>query len=82
MPVLSGEVTKMATIAQAFRMESPDEIPLSIGILPAAWIRYGAELQRLTDQYPQFFHGRQVDYEHIVDHLSGHYKKGVWVDEV
>ena len=62
-------------------MESPDEIPLSIGILPAAWIRYGAELQRLTDQYPQFFHGRQVDYEHIVDHLSGHYKKGVWVDE-
>lgn len=71
----------MSTLIEAFRMESPESIPVDISILPAAWIKYGAELQRLTDQYPQFFGGQKVDYEHIIEHLSPSYRKGVWIDE-
>ena len=71
----------MSNLLEAFRMESPETIPVSISILPAAWMRYGEELQRLTDQYPQFFGGKQVDYKHIADTLKASYRKGVWVDE-
>ena len=71
----------MSNLIEAFRMESPSEIPVQFSILPAAWIKYGAELQRLIDQYPQFFGGRQQDLKHIVDHLRPSYHKGVWVDE-
>ena len=60
----------MGNLVQAFKMEHPDTLPLSIGILPAAWMKYGKELQRLTDQYPQFFGGRQVDLEHIRDNMA------------
>ncbi len=71
----------MANLIQAFRMESPDVIPVSIDILPAAWIKYGRELQRLVDQYPQFFDGRKVDLEHITDNMPGSYRKGSYFDE-
>ena len=55
----------MSNLIEAIRMQFPDTIPVSVGILPAAWIRYGSELQRLTDQYPQFFGGRQVDLSRV-----------------
>jgi len=71
----------MSNLIEAFRMDSPAEIPVQVSILPAAWIKYGAELQRLIDQYPQFFGGRQQDLEHIVEHLRPSYRKGVWIDE-
>ncbi len=71
----------MSDLIQAIRMESPETIPVSVGILPAAWIKYGSELQRLTDQYPQFFGGRQVDLQHVTDNLAPSYRKGVYVAE-
>ena len=71
----------MATLIQAIRMEHPESIPVSVSILPAAWIKYGAELQRLTDQYPQFFGGRQVDWEHAGEHLVPSYRQGIYIDE-
>ena len=71
----------MSSLAQAIRMESPDAIPVSAGILPAAWIRYGSELQRLVDQYPQFFGGMKMDLQHIEDHLAPSYRKGIYIDE-
>ena len=71
----------MSDIIQAFRMESPESIPVSINLLPAAWMKYGGELQRLIDQYPQFFGGQKVDYKHVEEGLSGSYRKGIWVDE-
>ena len=58
----------MASLAEAIRLEHPDTIPISIGILPSAWIKYGDELQRLVDQYPQFFNGMLVNFftnEHV-----------------
>ena len=71
----------MATLIQAIRMEHPESIPVSVSILPAAWIKYGAELQRLTDQYPQFFGGRQVDWEHAGENLVPSYRQGIYIDE-
>ncbi|MBR7040936.1 MAG: hypothetical protein IKI24_03740 [Clostridia bacterium] len=68
-------------LAQAIRMEHPETIPVSVGMLPAAWIKYGSELQRLTDQYPQFFHGVKKDLSTIEDSLPASYRKGVYIDE-
>ena len=71
----------MADMIRAARMESPDSIPVSVSILPAAWLRYGAELQKLTDEYPQFFGGKKVDLDHIRDGMARSYHKGTVVDE-
>lgn len=71
----------MSDLIQAIRMEHPDTIPVSLSILPAAWIKYGSELQRLTDQYPQFFGGAQVDLSRVVDNLVPSYHKGSFTDE-
>ena len=51
----------MSLLAQAVRMEYPETIPVAVGMLPAAWMKYGSELQKLVDQYPQFFHGLKVE---------------------
>ena len=53
-------------LEQAIRYQYPETIPTSVSILPAAWIKYGAELQRLCDEYPQFFGSRKVDLDNIV----------------
>ena len=71
----------MSTLAQATRLEYPDTIPVTVGLLPAMWIRYGSELQRLVDQYPQFFHGLKMDLEHVEDNLPPSYRQGVYIDE-
>lgn len=69
------------SLISAIRMESPDTIPVSVGILPAAWFKYGNELQKLTDQYPQFFGGRKFDPAEMSDRLAPSYRQGTWVDE-
>ena len=71
----------MSNLIQAIRMESPDTIPVSVGMLPAAWMKYGAELQRLVDQYPQFFGGLKMDLDHVADNLPASYRQGVYIDE-
>ena len=71
----------MSSLIQAVRMEHPETLPVSVSILPAAWLKYGGELQRLTDQYPQFFGGRQMDLEHIRENMPETYRKGKHVDE-
>ena len=71
----------MSDLIQAIRMEHPDTIPVSLFILPAAWLKYGEELQRLVDQYPQFFGGMKKDLSRILDEMPASYRKGVHVDE-
>ena len=71
----------MSLLAQAIRMESPETIPVSVGVLPAAWIKYGAEMQRLVDQYPQFFNGLKKDLTRLEEELPPSYRKGVYIDE-
>ena len=71
----------MSDLIQAVRMEYPDTILVDVSILPSAWLKYGKELQYLTDQYPQFFGGRQVDLERIRETMPPTYRKGSHVDE-
>ncbi len=68
-------------LAQAIRMESPETIPVKLSILPSAWFKYGDELQRLTDEYPQFFGGRKFSVEKIRERLPETYRRGKHVDE-
>ncbi|MBR5520189.1 MAG: hypothetical protein IKU55_05680 [Clostridia bacterium] len=71
----------MSSMIEAIRMQSPETIPVGISILPSAEFQYGAELQRLLDAYPQFFHGRKVDLEKLRADLPVRYRKGKHVDE-
>ena len=71
----------MSTLEQAIRMESPETIPVAVGFLPAAWLKYGRELQRLADQYPQFFGGIKKDLSRIEEEMPASYRKGVYIDE-
>ncbi len=71
----------MSDLFQAIRMEHPDTIPVSVSILPATWMKYGDELQRLTDQYPQFFGGRKVNVDELKSRIKDSYREGNWTDE-
>jgi Uroporphyrinogen decarboxylase (URO-D). len=71
----------MSDFIKSIKLEYPETIPVSVSILPAAWMKYGAELQKLTDNYPQFFGGRQVDLSHVTDELNPFYRLGGCVDE-
>ena len=70
----------MNVFHQAIRLEYPSRIPASASALPAVWMKYGKEFQRLADEYPQFFHGQQVDLEQIENNLDYRYRKGKWRD--
>ena len=71
----------MSDLIQAIRMESPDTIPVKVSFLPSAWLKYRSDLQHLTDQYPQFFGGMQVDLDRILDSRPATYRKGTHTDE-
>ena len=71
----------MANLVEAIRMQSPESIPVGISILPSGWLRYGKDLQKLIDQYPQFFGGLQVDLDRITENMRPTYHKGKHVDE-
>lgn len=71
----------MSHILSAFRMEYPETLPVSFNILPSVWLKYGEEMQRLVDQYPQFFGGMQVDLSRIRDTMPRTFHKGSHPDE-
>lgn len=67
---------------QAIRMDSPENIPTSVSILPAMWIHNGDETHRLVKEFPQFFpEGYDVDYSDPAAVAHGTYKAGEHVDE-
>ena len=65
---------------QSIRLEYPSEIPTSVGILPGVWMKFGKDFQKLIDEYPQFFHGQQVDLSQVENNLDNRYREGKWVD--
>lgn len=42
-------------LIKAMNYDSPEELPVSAGFLPAAWFHYGDELTRFIQDYPDFF---------------------------
>lgn len=71
----------MSDFIRAIKLQNPETIPVGVNILPAAWIKYGEELQKLIDRYPQFFGGRKVDLSRVTDELNPFYRLGGCVDE-
>jgi len=47
-----GKIDQTANLIKAMTYDYPEQIPLIIGILPAAWLHYGDELRRLLKEYP------------------------------
>ncbi len=41
-------------LIKAFTYDYPDEIPVSVSILPAAWLHYGKELLKFAEDYSDF----------------------------
>jgi hypothetical protein len=57
--------------------QKPSAIPVSFGILPAAWMKYRDELSSITNRYPQFF---GVDRDRDYDAVGGTYVSGEHID--
>lgn len=64
---------------KALNRQHPEHIPVSVGILPAAWMRYREELDQLLAKHPALFAGHKIgsrDY----DAVGGTYAVGEHVD--
>ncbi len=70
----------MATDDQlkALLFQHPDKIPISCGILPAAWMKYRDELEAITDSYPEIFGSESAERDY--DQVQGNYAEGTHVD--
>ncbi len=66
-------------LAKAITYDRPETLPVSVGMLPAAWMKYGAELQRVINEYPQFFGEVEVDLDEIG--MPESYHSGSYTDE-
>ena len=62
---------------RSLKLEGPEQIPVSVGILPAAWMKYREELDELVASHPTLF-GQQQDRDY--DAVSGTYVTGDHVD--
>jgi len=67
-------------LCKAMTWDYPEEIPISVGALPAMWIQLGDEMQRFAREYPDFFSNPPTA-EQARKGLSGRYKAGTWTDE-
>ncbi|MCL2513058.1 MAG: uroporphyrinogen decarboxylase family protein [Oscillospiraceae bacterium] len=67
-------------LIKAMTWDYPAEIPVSVGILPAMWLRLGEEMVYFAEQYPDFI-GFIPDLENYEATLSGRYTEGLWTDE-
>jgi uroporphyrinogen decarboxylase len=63
---------------QSLQFAHPEYIPVSVGILPAAWIKYREELDALVKQYPVLFGAQSAGRDY--DAVGGTYVAGEHVD--
>ena len=67
---------------KAIRLEHPDVIPTTVGLLPAFWIRRGRDAEELVKAFPQFFpQGYSVDWSDPSTIAHGTYRAGEHIDE-
>lgn len=67
---------------KAIRLEYPEVIPTTVGLLPAFWIRRGPEAEELVRRFPQLFPaGYSVDWSDPTAIAHGTYRAGAHVDE-
>jgi len=64
---------------KSLRFEHPDAIPVSVGILPAAWMLYREAMDELVHEYPQVC-GGQAREDRDYEAVGGTYVAGDHVD--
>jgi len=67
-------------LMQAMLYEHPEKIPVSVGALPAAWMKYGEELVRIAKEYPDLI-THIPDLNKILETMPGSYHYGKFTDE-
>jgi len=71
---------RQTLLLKAMTYDYPEEIPFSIGILPAVWKQHENEIRELVRQYSGFFHKDYVDYNYR-EQMSERFRVGSTVDE-
>lgn len=66
-------------LIKAATYQSPEEIPVSIGMLPAVFIKYGDAMKELMSGYPEFFGEWWKNYDPYKN-MPGSYHKGEFTD--
>lgn len=70
----------MNDLIRAMTFNYPEKIPVSIGILPLAWLKHKDELGRIIKEYPDLT-TYIPDMEHLDDIVTGTYRLGNHTDE-
>ena len=63
---------------KAMRFEGPECIPVSVSILPSAWMKYREELDEIVGRHPLLFGDKEADRDY--DAVGGTYVAGEHVD--
>ena len=66
---------------KAMTWDYPEQLPISIGILPAFWMKRGDEAFYFARQYPDFFPNIPESVQQVIDSLGPRYRMGEWTDE-
>jgi hypothetical protein len=64
---------------KAATYDYPGEIPVSVGAVPAVYIKYGDEYKKICAKYPAFFGEWVQNYDPYKD-MPGSYRKGQFTD--
>lgn len=67
-------------LVKAMTYDYPEEIPISVGCLPATWKKYPEQLREIALEYPHYF-GYMSNYTYDASTLSSTYKLGETKDE-
>jgi len=66
-------------LIKAMNYDHPEELPISVGTLPAVWMKYPAEMLEIARKHPRFFGTVSEDFD--VAALSQSYTVGNFTDE-
>jgi len=73
-----SEKTKL--LVKAMTYDYPETLPVSVGILPAAWLKYPEEVKAMTARYPQIFGDLSEKYDYEA-YTPDTYRYGEHIDE-
>ncbi|MGI6570043.1 MAG: uroporphyrinogen decarboxylase family protein [Caldicoprobacterales bacterium] len=70
----------MNNLMKSITYQYPGEIPVSVGILPAVWLKHGEEFVRLAKEYPDLI-PVIPDLNNMDEFIPRTYRKGTFTDE-
>ena len=70
----------MSLLLKAMTYNYPEELPISVGILPAMWKHYGGEMARFAKEYPEFIPS-VPDLGNLGEYMPESYRYGSFTDE-